>query len=46
MKIFCGECSQCGPNGHEPAHTPHCMHILTHSPSSTSASTSRRKSFW
>src|SRR5450756_3174170 len=43
MKIFCGECSQCGPNGHEPAHTPHCMHILTHSPSSTCASTSLRK---
>src|SRR3990167_6078697 len=43
MKSFCGECSQCGPNGQEPAHTPHCMHILTHSPSSTCASTSLRK---
>ena len=43
MKIFCGECSQCWPRGQEPAQTPHCMHILTHSPSSTFASTSFKK---
>src|SRR5512141_2300276 len=43
MKIFCGECCQCGPSGQEPAQTPHCMHILTQWPSSTLASTSLRK---
>src|SRR5450759_3130271 len=43
MNIFCGECSQCSPSGQEPAHTPHCMHIFTHWPSSTFSSTSRRK---
>src|SRR3989338_1375920 len=44
MKISCGGCSQCGPSGQEPEHTPHCMHILTQLPSSTFASTSLRKS--
>ena len=43
MKISCGGCSQALPRGQEPAQTPHCMHILTHSPSSTFASTSFRK---
>src|SRR3989344_7615158 len=46
MKISCGGCSQCGPSGQEPEHTPHCMHILTQLPSSTFASTSLRKSLW
>src|SRR3989344_8384348 len=44
MKISCGGCSQWGPSGQEPAHTPHCMHILTQLPSSTFDSTSLRKS--
>jgi hypothetical protein len=43
MNSFCGECCQCAPNGHEPAQTPHCMHIFTHAPSSTLSSTSLRK---
>ena len=43
MNSSWGGCCQCGPNGQEPEHTPHCMHILIHSPSSTLASTSARK---
>jgi len=44
MKISCGGWAQYLPKGQEPEQTPHCMHIFTHSPSSTFASTSLRKS--
>ena len=43
MKISWGGWAQWGPMGQDPEQTPHCMHMRTHSPSSTFASTSLRK---